>query len=511
MEISYNEVKNIADTLPIGFYARDRITLEVSKDSPASYYSPLENKINLSYLTVLQSIKKLPDNSSYLETAVRCILYHEVSHAMLTPLMDITDVINIFEDERIETLLAHYYHNVDFKRNIFLLNDYQGEEPKDTLQQFYHLVRFRKGKPEYLAEVNRIIEKYSKMNRQSEDYWSWWRDNNNEDGCTNPSSYIEEIYDLYNKLQNDNGEKMTTYGNDPSRKHKCSQGGGSLLDNSQGSEDIKKSIDQMVADGEITAEEGEAMKKALEDAIGNAEKEVDKVSNKAGQAMGHVIEQVIGNYYDQKLTDKLEMVINNFNKKNSGGSAVNAYSGVFNPRAVTREDYRYFQRKTAVRGNNSFGTFHLNLFIDDSGSMSSNEELVNKLIYSLLTIERHNANFSFDMITCADRIAIVDKTKGYKANGGTHLTKAIIPLYNQVQRPGTYNYNIVLFDGDCSTDKYLNGNTFLVFNNQKCTIISDPSNRNALRKNDQSNVVISENYTQELLDNVYNALQQAFR
>ena len=158
-----------------------------------------------------------------------------------------------------------------------------------------------------------------------------------------------------------------------------------------------------------------------------------------------------------------------------------------------------------------FGTFHLNLFLDDSGSMSGNENIVNKLLYSLICIEKSNPNFTFDVITCADRIEIIDKKKGYKARGGTYLSKKIIPLYNKVQKPNTYNYNLILFDGSASTDNYLSGTTFNVFDNNKCTIISDYSNSSKLNKLKTANVIYSNNYTEELIDNVYKTLRQAFR
>ena len=205
------------------------------------------------------------------------------------------------------------------------------------------------------------------------------------------------------------------------------------------------------------------------------------------------------------------MILNNFNKKNSRGSSINSYSGVFNPRLVARDDYRYFQHKTSVNGNNTFGTFHLNLFLDDSGSMQSNEEVINKLIYALLTIERTNPSFTFDVITCADRIEIADKTKGFSARGGTYLSKEIIPLYRKVQKPNTYNYNLILFDGYADTDAYAGGNTFKVFDNNNCTIISDNSNSSNFKKIQSAKIIISDRYTDELINNVYKTLQTAFR
>ena len=119
MEISFGRVKEIAQSLPIGFYAKEKISLDLDEKGTTSYYAPLENKIVIAYDTVCKALHKL-ENDDYTETAIRSILYHEVSHVLLTPKsMSVTDIINIFEDERIESVLSNYYYNVDFKKNVF--------------------------------------------------------------------------------------------------------------------------------------------------------------------------------------------------------------------------------------------------------------------------------------------------------------------------------------------------------------------------------------------------------
>lgn len=491
MEISFGRVKDIAQSLPIGFYAKEKISLDVDEKGTTSYYAPLENKIVIAYDTVCKALHKL-ENDDYTETAIRSILYHEVSHAIMTPKsMSITDIVNIFEDERIESVLSNYYYNVDFKKNVFYLNDYQGQDPANAMNEFYQTVRYRKGDKDFLSRVNKIVHKYSHMTPVNAESYSWF-DNDEYSNCYN--NYINDIYNLYNDIARKWGEETRNYYDD--RYNNNGGMGGTFLDTSTMDEAEKKAVEGYDVDAAAAAAKDEA-----EEAI----------SDQAGVPIEHIIDEVIGNYYDPKLTAGLEAIINTFNKKNSRGAALQSYSGVFNPRAVTRQDYRYFTRKATVNGDNMFGTFHLNLFLDDSGSMSGNENIVNKLLYSLICIEKSNPNFTFDVITCADRIEIIDKKKGYKARGGTYLSKKIIPLYNKVQKPNTYNYNLILFDGSASTDNYLSGTTFNVFDNNKCTIISDYSNSSKLNKLKTANVIYSNNYTEELIDNVYKTLRQAFR
>lgn len=500
MEKNYGKIRQIAEQLPIGLYAKRRIETDLSEGETCSYYAPMDDKIVISFPQIAQGLAKIDENDPYMETAIRSMLYHEVSHALLTPKdLQSTDIINIFEDERIETLLSDYYYNTDFKKNVFYINDYDGSAPQNALDEFYQVVRYRKGDPKYVDRVQEIINQYEGLTATEYDWW----------GSNGIREYASDIYDLYNQIAASRGEPKR---NEYDDRRNCKDNGGILNKNANGNGNNPSnqlSNDNPDCDGRGDAQGNEReSNESLQAAIANA----NEKAKGCGKATGEkAIEKAIKKVYDAKLVDDLSMILNNFNKKNSRGSSINSYSGVFNPRLVARDDYRYFQHKTSVNGNNTFGTFHLNLFLDDSGSMQNNEEVINKLIYALLTIERTNPNFTFDVITCADRIEIADKTKGFSARGGTYLSNKIIPLYRKVQKPNTYNYNLILFDGYADTDAYAGGNTFKVFDNNNCTIISDDSNRSNFKKIQSAKIIISDRYTDELINNVYKTLQTAFR
>lgn len=508
MEKNYGKIRQIAEQLPIGLYAKRRIETDLSEGETCSYYAPMDDKIVISFPQIAQGLAKIDENDPYMETAIRSMLYHEVSHALLTPKdLQPTDIVNIFEDERIETLLSDYYYNTDFKKNVFYINDYDGSAPQNALDEFYQVVRYRKGDPKYVDRVQEIINQYEGLTATEYDWW----------GSNGIREYASDIYDLYNQIAESRGEpKRNEYDDRRNGKdnggilNKNANGNGngnnqSNNGNSNGDGQDNNNQDDAQGNGQNSDRESN---KSLQVAIANA----NEKAKGCGKATGEkAIEKAIKKVYDAKLVDDLSMILNNFNKKNSRGSSINSYSGVFNPRLVARDDYRYFQHKTSVNGNNTFGTFHLNLFLDDSGSMQNNEEVINKLIYALLTIERTNPNFTFDVITCADRIEIADKTKGFSARGGTYLSNKIIPLYRKVQKPNTYNYNLILFDGYADTDAYAGGNTFKVFDNNNCTIISDDSNSSNFKKIQSAKIIISNRYTDELINNVYKTLQTAFR
>lgn len=510
MKKSYSEIKNIFETLPIGFYSGRKITCDLSEEGVASYYEPLADEITVSYPLIQAGLVKVPEDSSYAESAVRAMIYHEVSHAILTPPEPVSEIINIFEDERIETVLKSFYYGVDFKKNIFYLNQYDGtQKPKNAKEAFYHLVRYREGDQALLDEVDDIIYRFSRMtntNYNTRYYWNYSDSNKEvidmikgEQFSESIYAYYYAIYQLYNKIAKNYHEEPRKWTQDVRQNNK---GQSPLMDGSENSdEEGQGEVEAKPTEEEMNAAAEKAEKKAVGKQAGIPREEIKEF-----------IAKNLNKYYNISIVNNLRMIFTNFNKKTSfGGASVNSYSGVFDPRNAGREDYRYFVHKVDRASNNHFGHFHLNLFVDDSGSMQDNEDIVNQIIYGLNIIENENANFSYNLITCANQIGIRDKKKGYEARGGTHLRKSIIPIYRQVQKPNSYNYNIVLFDGYAETDRYLTGNTFQIFNNNACTIISDSGNKKSLSRVNNAKIIISKDYTQELIENIYQTLQTAMR
>ena len=79
----------------------------------------MESRIIISYPKILKAYEK-SNKELELEVIVRTLLYHEVSHAILTPILtDLDDFsftnFNIFEDERIEVLEDKTFLDVNFK------------------------------------------------------------------------------------------------------------------------------------------------------------------------------------------------------------------------------------------------------------------------------------------------------------------------------------------------------------------------------------------------------------
>ena len=497
------ETKAIADALPIGIYAKRRIRCSLREDENTSFYSPMTDEIIISYPQITGALKMTPEDEDK-EVAIRSMLYHEVSHAILTGWNGrVTDQFNIFEDERIETVLNDFYLDVDFAKQVYRINGIQSNDdlkaPKNALDAFYQLVRFHKGDADLLDRVKKLLVKYAPLSKTMLNLpsgESWW-------------DYNREINDLFNEVKKRFGEPPVN--EDDGCESGDGDGSGKSGDSGK-SKDAKGKKDKSgMTDGDgkkVAVDVKDAIKKALEAGADGDMLEILKEMN----SLEKVFSDGVAPAYDDDLYKKFDVIISNFNKKNNSGASLTGYSGVFNPRSAGREDYRYFDRKATVNGTNKFGTFHLNLFLDNSGSFCDNAPIVNAVLGALVRLEKVNRNFSFDVVHCGvGEELITDKAKiGLTCDDGTKLDYDAIELYRKLQKPSTYNYNIVLYDGSCYDRRY--NDAFKAFNHSNTTIISDISNREEIeRYAPNAKQIITKRYTENLLNNIVDTLTKAFR
>lgn len=499
MQVSFNQVKAITDTLPIGLYASRRIDTVLKDKEECSYYNPETDNIVISYEQLTSGFKNLKPTDN-IETIVRSMFYHEVSHAILTPkALPNPDFINIFEDERIETVLNGYYYGTDFDQCKKAVCDYDPNHiPQNTLDAFFYLVRFRQCSDNtYLKRVADIISKYATLHRCSE-FWSNPRHNR-----VGYCDYYNEVDRLYRDFTND-----------------CqAQGIPKMLGNMGGQGQPQQTQGKGQEKGEVdpNAEIGNNMVKGKDENQKNTTPQPPILSSEQIQEL---FAESLNQEFNGEFHTALSILFENFRKKNSKGSCLQGYSGVINPRLADRADYRFFERSTASRGNNQFGTFHLNLFIDISGSYEGNTTPTNQIIKSLCLLEKKNPNFTFDVITTNTYSQVLPKGKRFiECGGGTYLGTVIEDIYRKQQKPQTYNYNIVLFDGDayCSRPSGRNnreynnrGQGFATFANSNCTIISDTDNKTYIeRYAPNTRTIYTNNYPTELFDNILKVMQRA--
>ena len=548
MELSYARCEQILNTLPIGYYTGRRIGISLDKEEKTSFYSPLEDKIIVSYPIIAHRMGQMPENSDE-EEAVRSMLYHEVSHAILTPkAMHSNDIVNIMEDERIESVLRNYYHNVDFRKQLYDLHGGHVPKATNTMKAYYNAVRFGLGTGAIQKEVNRILKQYAPMNRNTKDW---------EDNRIDIARYQSDINNLYHMVDKEFAKNPDAFnepkgGGEGEMKQMDSVGNGNNNDSdkkksksteqkeSNGSNDSKESNGSKESNDSKESDEsddanneqenngkadGEPNTEDMPEKIGDAEREIQMNPEELKRMVGSCLcdKPNFSEKQQKKLTEfqkAVETIIGNFNKKNSGGSGINAYSGVFNPRAVARQDYRFFERSMSTQGNNRFGTCHLNLIIDCSGSFCYNEDLTNGILAVLTEVERKNRNFSMDVVFINHQLKVCESVRDRVMNtwGGNRIPSDMKEILLKLQKPQTCNYNIVLFDGDAMCDNTdIHGGMdgyvrrFGVFDMKQTTLITDPDNQRYLGKGFSSTkVVVTRNYTDELVKNIQNALTVAF-
>lgn len=508
MNVSIKEIEEVVVTLPISYYAKRRVPIFPEKKTMVgtSYYDPAKDEIHIDCGLIQSGLKNAPEteDEEFRETAIRSMVYHELSHAILTPSSKQVqnelrydnlppEIFNVFEDERIETLLKDFYINVNFKKNLLYIFGNSIPTPTTPEEKFFNLVRFRcyQG-TQWAKRVDEIIERYRGVNVNSF---------NSEEYSDSKlaENYIEEVAILYHEfLKEENKGKGVS--DNPSERADIENS----INGTGTSEGFSENnVEERTGEGQGEGEEGEACK-------GQSNGQGEGRGNKQGEGQGkrtegnhnsHSLEgqgkdgrgggggknELFGKvfneeykrYHDNALTAELNVIISSFNKKNNSGSGCTSYSGVFNPRNVAREDYRYFDKKTSARGNNTYGTFHLNLVIDNSGSFSGLQNSANKLINSLIDIEKKNSNFSFDVIF--SNVGLYEATKDNRyvvANGGNALEyDEVLEVMNKHKKKNAYVYNIVMHDGwtDARASRGRK-NAFLAWDTSNTTIIDTGDN-----------------------------------
>lgn len=501
MTITKALCQQILDTLPIGYYAGRKINVTLDEKESTSFYSTMEDSIVISLPIIADRLKNASENINS-ENAVRSMLYHEVSHAILTPpTLRVTDISNIFEDERIETLLRNYYKDVDFRQQ--LLDLFGGNPPKatDAVSAFYNAVRFGISNADIQERINEIIKRYSPMDRTADEAYSW--------------HYFYEINKLYRLIAKRYEEAPEEF------QPKTGSGSGAEVKGdiknspkNENGEDNKNGEDNNNSVNEPKGDENEAEGDFLEG------RPIYK-KNLNPQNIASVLSKNVNLDYHQikeleKFQKAVEVIISNFNKKNNSGCGINAYSGIFNPRAVARQDYRYFDKPITTNGNNKYGSCHLNLIIDCSGSFSPNERLTNNILAVLSEIERKNKNFSLDVsfINTKFRTCKTVRERCFVATDGNKVPKNMKQILLEQQKPQTCNYNIILFDGDAMSDEGTDYGTrikkFKAFDMKQTTLITDRQNEPYIKDFTATKVIYTRDYTDELIKHILNALTVAF-
>ena len=528
MEVNKGEVEQILKTLPIGYYIGRKVDVRLSDES-CSYYDIMNDAITISYPQLQSALQNT--TSAILENDIRCLLYHETSHAFLTPrTLNAVDFINIFEDERIESALRYYYKNVNFRSFVKRLNNFNNEKPTNSLSFFYQIVRYRIGPKFLLEKLHRLLMEYINLNRYSNENATYYY------GCA-----VRRFYDLCNKtyeaLQYGNKSKYESVKNAASDESSYL----TTSDSEFRQELIKAGFAEPDKD-----DENETESQTIEDdddetnidVNGNASAEQDDKDNDDNdeqtqtnnnvvydedyenevdeETSNKLMTQAVGQFDSDDVQSSIDQILASYKSvMRNNGSAINAYSGKFEPRSVIRNDYKYFVQQNRLGHIKAYSKMHLNLFIDCSGSFHNNDIAVNKLLKALTRFEKQSADFTFDLISCSDGQVVRQKNDRIQSSdGGTFLTENINQTFRKQQFTDANNFNIVLYDGDMFCSRYFHDfdkNTpkrIKIFDTKNTVCILDYSNAGYAKHLTNCKVILTDNYVDNLLSNVLIALKQ---
>ena len=505
MSVSYLEVKKVFDTLPVGYYIGRDVKRELSESENGSYYDPMNDKITISFPFIKEGLDK--SETTDIESDIRTLLYHEVSHAFLTPktLMDtfrrharrsgynelmigmsFNDIINIFEDERIERIFDKYFYGVNFRKYCERVNDWKGIfHATDIKEAWFDFIRFRtttKRCEELLPRIDEIIKIYNNLTNWSANTLSWGY-------CSYVWKLFIDFLVKWKKEDKTNKEKNESDTTSESRKTK--KGDSSSSEN----------------------EEKREAKEGMSEITNNSDDGENPIIS--SKELQKIINNISGQYIDKNIIDTFMLLFNKnskVTKKNS--AAINAYSGVFDPRSTIRDDYKFFLQSNRVGHQKAFSKMKLNLFIDRSGSFYESVPMVNKIIYALQKIEKINPDFEFDVVTIGmDERLLPKNNRTFNAVGGNAITPALKKIYNSLQNSKYQTINILLFDGNCHTDcDFEDCENLSVFNNKKSIVISEASNKAAFDKFIPSvKVNYCKDFVNELFKSIITALQIVLR
>lgn len=511
MQITYKQAKKILDTLPIGYYLGHAIPpVKLSKESDSTHIDQITEEITVSFRNVQTMLKNAPDDID-VESVVRGLLYHEVSHAVLTPVMtfreDVAgsyvsyggfihglftvlrrayykkfnckipltiskDIINIVEDERIETLLKDYYLNVDFRKNVVLLNGIADPEKElenaDLLKRLFLVCRYHVGTQEELLVLTDLIL-YNKD-----------RTNKARDAAI--TCYLDDI------------EKFAV----------------TVLNNvnvptQQDNQNQQSSDDKQYDNKESKDEQSNGNPSPLE--ISDLFKDKPDMRKEAGEIRDK-LRKLSTNQKAASCADRLNRIITTaMNKRKMRSGAHTAYAGNIDPRLCSNNDYRWFTKKSTIGAGKRFDKININLFCDNSASFEDDENNLNGLIVTLLKLAEQNKDLTVTTTHINRSIRRGTKEDMFvHCDGGTMLDDSIKTIYPSLQKPNATNWNVVVFDGYCQKPK-----NFTVFNHPNVIMVVDDSNKTTIKTYcpQTRSKIITGNYAEEFKQTVLALLEQA--
>lgn len=480
MKPSVGYCQDVLKTLPVGYYLGHPVSLRLDPTGNTTYIELDCERVTVSYNNICAALKNAPDDIDP-EPIIRALLYHEISHALLTPrclFSNITlsfidkccsryknrtnrakyiwnhfhDIINIFEDERIETTCRNYYMNVDFKRLMILLNgDPKSFINRDPLGKFFALVRYRIGTEAQLNTVSTIIKDFCGYT-----YTMPY--------CEN---YVKSIIKLFASMLPSN------FLHSPDNNEQDNDAMQDAQDNNSVQNDQDDDTEDQTPPTPLTDDQVDAIAQSIEEKLKASPITIEKSQLK------NAFKTLSTNREAAAIRAQFERVVQTaLNKHKAQSSGSLGYSGRIDPRSVANKDYRWFAKKSQGSSVKRFSKIQFNLFCDNSGSFYNSRLKMNAVILALKELAATNHDIQVKVIHCGSGITVPDQESPWlQCSSSSYFDGNIPRIYKEAQQPDATNINMVVFDGEFGVQRDITKDkAFGVFNHPNCIIVSDSEN-----------------------------------
>lgn len=490
MKPSVGYCQDVLKTLPVGYYLGHPVSLRLDPTGDSTYIELDCERVTVSYKNICTALENAPDDIDP-EPIIRALLYHEISHALLTPrcllsaangsliykccsrykngtdkatyIRDhVHDIINIFEDERIETTCRNYYMNVDFKRLLVLLNgDPKNFMNRDPIGKFFALVRYRIGSSEQLNTVSSIIKQFY----------------GNTYTMPNCENYVKGIIKLFASMLPSDFQYQHNHNEQDNSSMQDAQDNSSMQDDQNddsAQDDQNDSTENQASPAPLTDDQIDAIARAIEEKLTACQITIEKSRIK------EAFKKLSTNDEAAAIRAQFERVIQTaLNKHKAQSSGSLGYSGRIDPRSVTNKDYRWFAKKTQGSSVKRFSKIQFNLFCDNSGSFYTSRLKMNAVILALKELAAANHDIQVKVIHCGSGVTIPDQESPWlTCHASSHFSANLPTIYKEAQRPDATNINMVVFDGEFYVrDNITKSKAFGTFNHPNCIIVSDTDNK----------------------------------
>lgn len=536
MKMTIPLAKKYVASCPISFYLHRKMKIELDPVGSASSYYPYEDRIKISFSQLEKEIEGISDDEA--DTMIRSNVYHEVSHALLTPkdllhFYDAEDaqIMNIFEDERIETIAQSVFYNVNFKKSIKHLLRNLKDMPPTEVAYFFLVVRLDKGKQEDVDMKNKIIDSFSKMTRETDDSYALRKyvetvQNFYKECAAHAYSYFEDYRDsflsreeLIRRYQDDGDSDNTSMPEEERRRIVIFVANGfhAVRKPKKPSNDDEDDDEEIIVIVQSDDDDGDGNDNENKEKGEKRENGDSSSNSKNGhrQGYGGPNSKVMFGAMPKKdpsLESRIKMILEKIKIK-SRNEPQARYSGVLKPRNLAvRTDWRIFSRKLDSGVKHKL---HLTLVVDNSGSYSNSKDITNQLINSLAEVSDENPNFKIDVIKVGDTDELAkSRTEMFiDCSHGTSFgaSHRFPEMWKSVQSKDDdfRNMTIVMFDGHC----YYSNETLRclkTIDSKNTVVIYEDDNKNLFESNltQAKKIYVDSDFSNHLIDESLKALSE---